>query len=140
MPVNYKEIAFEQAIEAFLLTEEGGYDSVHSKTFDKESALFPTILLPFIQETQPKAWKAIESFHGKDTERFILKELCLAIDHQGLLDVIRHGFKCFGKRLRVAWFRSPHGMNLKLRSCINEISLPSPGSLCTARLIANPLM
>ncbi|WP_103664210.1 type I restriction endonuclease subunit R [Gracilimonas amylolytica] len=111
MPVNYKEIAFEQAIEAFLLTEEGGYDSVHSKAFDKESALFPTILLPFIQETQPKAWKAIESFHGKDTESFILKELRLAIDHQGLLDVIRHGFKCFGKRLRVAWFRSPHGMN-----------------------------
>ncbi len=111
MPVNYKEIAFEQAIEAYLLTDEGGYDKAPANTFDKEASLFPKILIPFIQETQPKAWKAIKSFHGTDTERFILKELRLAIDHQGLLDVIRYGFKCFGKRLRVAWFRSPHGMN-----------------------------
>ncbi|CAN5405354.1 DEAD/DEAH box helicase family protein [soil metagenome] len=111
MPINYKEIAFEQAIEAYLLTTEGGYLKAESKNFDKEAALDPTILLPFIRETQSKAWKVIEGFHGNDTDAFILKEFRLAVDHQGLLDVIRHGFKCFGKRIRVAFFRSPHGMN-----------------------------
>ena len=111
MPVNYKEIEFEKAIEAYLLTDEGGYVKTDSRNFDKENGLDPTVLLPFIRETQPKAWKPIESFHGDDAESFVLKELKQATDHQGLLDVVRHGFKCFGKRIRVAFFRSPHGMN-----------------------------
>lgn len=111
MPVNYKEIAFEQAIEAFLVSNEGGYVKADPKSFDRERGLDPAILIPFIEETQPKAWKAIHSFHGDETAAFILKELRQAIDHQGLINVIRHGFKCFGKTLRIAFFQSPHGMN-----------------------------
>lgn len=33
------------------------------------------------------------------------------MDSQGSLNVIRHGFKCFGKRFRVAYFAPAHGMN-----------------------------
>ena len=53
MPVDYREIAFEAAIEHWLI-EEGGYRTADPANFDRVRALDPTLLLPFVRETQPK--------------------------------------------------------------------------------------
>ena len=53
MPTNYKEIAFEKAIEHHLLTV-AGYTRAGPDMFDRDHAIDPTILIPFIQETQPR--------------------------------------------------------------------------------------
>ena len=53
----------------------------------------------------------MEKLHGDRTEKIILDDLCKALDSQGSLPVIRHGFKCFGKKLRVAFFAPASGMN-----------------------------
>ena len=110
MPVDHREIAFEAAIEDSLLTS-GGYAKADPANFDRQRAVDPTVLVPFIQETQPDLWASLESIHGADTETVLLDDLCKAMDSQGSLNVIRHGFKCFGKLFRVAYFAPAHGMN-----------------------------
>ncbi len=111
MPVDHKERAFEAAIEHSLLTV-GGYAEADPANFDRERAIDPTLFLAFVQETQPEAWQALEKLHGTGTAGVIIDDLTKAIDGQaGVLGVIRHGFKCFGKLIHVAYFAPAHGMN-----------------------------
>ena len=100
----------EEAIEASLLTQ-GGYTKGDPSNFDRERCLDPTVLIPFLKGTQPKEWAALDKLHGDRSEKVVLDDLCKALDSQGSLPVIRHGFKCFGKKLRVAFFAPASGMN-----------------------------
>jgi len=110
MPVDHKERAFEAAIEHYLL-KEAGYTLADPSNFDRERALDPSIFLPFLPETQSEKWHALEQLHGSETGAVVLDDLCKALDSRGSLDVIRHGFKCFGKQLEVAFFKPAHGLN-----------------------------
>lgn len=52
------EAAFETAISEVLLS--GGYAALDSGTFDRERAIFPVVVLEFIQATQRRhgrSWK-----------------------------------------------------------------------------------
>src|SRR5439155_11472982 len=81
-------------------------------SFDRDRAIDPTVLIPFVRDTQPETWQALEKLHGAATEAIILDDLTKAMDGQaGSLAVIRHGFKCFGKLIRVAYFAPAHRMN-----------------------------
>ncbi|MBE7457167.1 MAG: type I restriction endonuclease subunit R [Planctomycetia bacterium] len=111
MPVDHRERAFESAIEDCLLTR-GGYAKADPDNFDRERAIDPTVFIPFVKATQPEVWQALEKLHGSNTEAVILDDLTKALDGQnGSLAVIRHGFKCFGKLIRVAYFAPAHSMN-----------------------------
>jgi len=111
MPIDHRERAFEAAIEDCLLTR-GGYRKADPESFDRERAIDPTVFIPFVKETQPEIWQALEKLHGTNTEAVILDDLTKALDAPtGSLAVIRHGFKCFGKLIRVAFFAPAHGMN-----------------------------
>lgn len=111
MPVDHRERAFEAAIEDCLLTR-GGYAKADPENFDRERAIDPTVFIPFVKETQPEVWQALEKLHGSNTEGVVLDDLTKALDAPtGSLAVIRHGFKCFGKLIRVAFFAPAHGMN-----------------------------
>jgi len=110
MAIDHTEKAFETAIEDSLLTN-GGYSKADPKNFDRSRCLDPAVLIPFIQETQPKVWQGLENIHGADTETILLDDLAKAMDSQGSLNAIRHGFKCFGKLVRVAYFAPAHKMN-----------------------------
>lgn len=107
---KHQEIKFEEAIERSLLSY-GGYEKGDPTTFNRERAFDSTILLPFIQATQPKLWEPIANYYGPETDTVVLDDLCKALDSQGLLTVLRHGFKCFGKLLRVAFFAPASGLN-----------------------------
>mgnify|MGYP000324008860 CR=1 FL=1 len=109
---NIKESAFETVIESHLL--DHGYRSVSSKKFDRERAIFPEEVLAFIRETQSKEWKKLEALLGDNTENQILQDLCKWMEMHGALATIRHGFKCYGKLLHVAFFRASHTMNPEL--------------------------
>jgi type I restriction enzyme R subunit len=45
-----------------------------------------------------------------------LEALCKWLDTHGALATLRHGFKCFGKTLRIAYFRPAHGLNPELEA------------------------
>lgn len=108
------EAAFETAIEAVLLG--GGYARVEGKGFDRERAIFPDEALAFIRATQGKVWEKLEALHGEQTGARVLESLCKWLDTHGALATLRHGFKCFGKTLRIAFFRPAHGLNPELEA------------------------
>lgn len=106
------EAAFETAIESVLL--DGGYERIADKGFDRERAIFPEEALAFIHATQGKVWEKLEALHGEQTGARVLEALCKWLDTYGTLATLRHGFKCFGRTLRVAFFRPAHGLNPEL--------------------------
>lgn len=106
------EAAFETAIEATLLGD--GYTRINPKSFDRERAIFPDEALAFIRTTQPKVWDKLEALHGEQTGARVLESLCKWLDTHSVLATLRHGFKCFGKTLRIAFFRPAHGLNPEL--------------------------
>jgi len=110
MPADHKEIAFEAAIEESLLTH-GGFLKGDPEAFDRELALDRVELFAFLRGSQPKAWAKLEGLLGPQTEATVLDNLLGALAARGLLDVLRHGFKCYGKQLHLAYFAPAHGMN-----------------------------
>ena len=52
-------------------------------------------------------------------------DLCKWMDAHGSLATLRHGFKCYGRTLRVAFFKAAHGLNpeLEARYAANRLGL-----------------
>jgi type I restriction enzyme, R subunit len=113
-PSVHTERAFETAIEDHLLAH--GWQRGDSLAFDRKRALFPADLLAFIQATQAKAWGAVQAYHGAQAVDALLDDLVKAIAASGLLQVLRHGFNCFGKSFRLAFFAPASGLNPELQA------------------------
>jgi type I restriction enzyme R subunit len=120
---RHSEGAFETVIEATLLAN--GYVSQPAEGFDRDRAIFPETVLDFIRSTQPKEWKALEALHGEKTGAQILTDLTKWMDREGALATLRHGFKCYGKILRVAFFKAAHALNpeLEARYAANRVGV-----------------
>ncbi len=112
MPGQHTEQAFEMAIE-YHLTTVGGYGKGEHDSFDLNRGLFPQDLLAFIQETQPQEWEYLANLQKGKAEETLLDDLCRALNspHEGCLSVLRHGFKCFGKLFRAAYFAPASHLN-----------------------------
>jgi type I restriction enzyme R subunit len=108
------EAAFETAIEEVLMAQ--GYVQHVSKDFDAELAIFPEVALAFIENTQPKVWGKLKALHNEKTGERVISALCKWMDTHGVLDTLRHGFKCYGKTLRIAFFKPAHGLNPELEA------------------------
>lgn len=117
------EKAFENVIESALL--EQGFRKHSSKNFDPERAIFSAEAVSFIQETQQKEWAKLEVLHGKKTAERVVEALCKWMDIHGVLTTLRHGFKCYGRTLRIAYFKPAHGLNpdLEARYAANRLGI-----------------
>ena len=89
----------------------GGYLNGDPEAFDRELALDRAELFAFLRDSQPKTWAKLEGLLGAQTESTVLDNLLGALAARGSLDVLRHGFKCYGRELRLAYFAPAHGMN-----------------------------
>ena len=107
---SHTELAFETAIEAGLL-ESGGYEKRTSRDYVETVALFPADVTGFLEDTQPVKWNALEALLGSKTPATALDSLSKELELKGTLHVLRHGFKCYGKTFRMAWFRPNTSMN-----------------------------
>ncbi len=116
MPTDHSEKAFETAIEHCLLTT-GDFSRGDPVSFDPARCLDPTVLIPFVKKTQPDTWDYLEGLQKGKAEATLLDDLCKALDSEseGCLKVLRHGFKCFGKLFRVAYFAPASGMNPEIK-------------------------
>jgi len=110
MSKKHTEKRLEDAIVNHLITH-GGYFQGNSKDFDTIRALEPARIIRFISETQPKQWRALSAIHGISTENVVLDSLCKEMDTKGILKVLRQGFKCYGRKLKVAVFAPNNKMN-----------------------------
>ncbi|MDO4777881.1 MAG: DEAD/DEAH box helicase family protein [Cardiobacteriaceae bacterium] len=108
------EAAFETAIEASLLAD--GYTQLAARGFDRERAIFPDEALAFIRATQGATWDKLAAVHGEQTGARVLESLCKWLDTHGALATLRHGFKCYGRTLHMAYFRPAHGLNPALEA------------------------
>ena len=109
---RHDEASFESTIEAALLSN--GFQPLNKSTYNLSSHFFPQEALAFIRSTQPKEWARLEALNGAQTETQVLKDLTHWLDHHGTLAVLRNGFKCHGRTLRMAFFKPAHGMNAEL--------------------------
>lgn len=109
------EKRFESDIEAFLLSEEGGYVKGTQATYDKERAIDMSVLLTFIGKTQPKAWARFLKIYGNAAEAQIYKTFQNNVREHGLLHVLRNGVKDRGIALRFCYFAPASDLNAELR-------------------------
>ena len=99
--MKHREIEFENALKAALCTPAGGYES-GTTPFDAARGLFGADVVAFIQSTQTRAWDHLAGILGGATETTLLDTLTRERLSKGALHVLRYGFKCFGKTLRLA--------------------------------------
>ncbi|MCP2040056.1 type I restriction enzyme R subunit [Neisseria sp. HSC-16F19] len=99
----YKEIDFENAIEQALLNQ-GGYAKGHAQDYDREKALFPAEVAAFVRQTQPNVWTQLHNLHPGKEKEALLDSLVKELAVKGSLTVLREGFKCVGKIVRMAYF------------------------------------
>ena len=107
---GHTERAFETAIEAGL-TSSGGYEKRNSGAFSEAIALFPDDITGFLKDSQGAKWDALKVLLGTNAASTVLDSLAKDLDLKGTLHVLRHGFKCYGKTFRMAYFRPNTGMN-----------------------------
>ncbi len=104
------EKRFEEDIESFLLTEQGGYTNTND-TYDPTTGLYVDTLINFIKSTQPKEWVRFENTCNSDPVRKFCIAFNNACDSYGLISVLRHGFKHRGITFRVCYFRPESHLN-----------------------------
>ena len=97
------EYAFETRAERTLLGP-AGWRRGDLAEWDVEIALFPARALAFIAETQPKLWADMRTLHGSGLETLLTEAVAKELDLKGTLDVLRHGFKFFGRTSRLGYF------------------------------------
>ena len=74
--MDHSEKRFEQDIESFLISEDGGYEQfsylnpdghrIHKYVYDKDKAIYLEVLIHFIMKTQPKQWERYVKYYGDD--------------------------------------------------------------------------
>ena len=100
------EKRFESDIHAAMLG--AGY-TVNSDTYNAQYALYLDTLVRFVQTTQPKSWQRFELQSG--TPEKFAQVFQNAVEMDGLLSVLRNGFKHRGIPFRVCWFQPESGLN-----------------------------
>lgn len=100
---KHTEKKFEDAI-VHCLVEQHKYEKGRSGDYDAALAMEPERVVSFIKSTQLKVWNSLEVIHKGSTQAVVVDFLKKELNTKGVLKVLRHGFKCYGKKLRMAFF------------------------------------
>jgi type I restriction enzyme R subunit len=113
----HNEYQFEMDVCDYLASQ-GWLYSKDDKGYDAERALFPEDLLVFIQDTQPKSWERLKSFHNGASQNTLLDRLVKVQDTEGTLHALRKGFKATGagsNGFDLIQFSPSHGFNEEVK-------------------------
>ncbi len=103
------EKSFESYIQQTMSAR--GWQAGSAERWDKRIGIFPPYAIDFIKETQAVLWSQMEKQHGAELEKKIIEAFVKERDGKGVLHVLRHGFKFYGKTFRIAYFKPAHGLN-----------------------------
>ena len=111
MAENEKQ--FESNIEAFLISSDGGYEKATDAGYTSSSGMALDIhtLVGFVKATQPIMWQRFEKQCNSDPYKKFYKCFEDAVQMDGLLSVMRHGFKHRGMDFRVCYFKPESTLN-----------------------------
>lgn len=112
------EKRFEQDIESSLL-KNGGYTKP-TEVYDAKLGLYPNTLTDFIKETQPKEWKRFLLQNKVNPEKKFCQAFNNACDMDGLINVLRHGFKHRGIFFRACYFKPESSLNQTAQELYNK--------------------
>lgn len=104
------EKQFESDIEAFLLSADGGYTK-NEDAYDPKLGVYTDTLIRFVKTTQEKEWKRFELQNSVNTELKFVQAFNTACDMDGLIHVLRHGFKHRGITFKVCFFAPESSLN-----------------------------
>lgn len=108
--MDTSEKQFELDIHTAFISPAGGY-SVNTDKYDAKLGLYVDTLIRFIQTTQPKAWHKFTLQNKVDPEHKFCIAFNNACDTNGLLSVLRKGFKHRGTTFRVCYFKPESSLN-----------------------------
>ena len=109
MAENEKQ--FEANIEEYLISPAGGFTKATDDGYDPVLGLDISTLVKFVRTTQPIMWQRFEKQCGSDPVRKFYKCFEDAVQMDGLLAVLRHGFKHRGMEFRVCYFKPESTLN-----------------------------
>lgn len=109
MAENEKQ--FEANIEEYLISPDGGFQKASDAGYDPAMALDINALVEFVKTTQPIVWQRFEKQCGSDPVKKFYKCFEDAVQMDGLLSVLRHGFKHRGMEFRVCYFKPESTLN-----------------------------
>ena len=109
------EHQFESDIESLMVGELGWVKpgaSAPGTGQSRELALDLGTLLAFVKSSQPKVWATFtKSCSGLDPAKEFYKKFESAVQSEGLIDVLRNGFRANGKHFTVCYFKPENRLN-----------------------------
>lgn len=113
--MDESEKTFEAFIESYLISEEGGWTKATDAGLRSEESrgmnLDILTLTDFVKATQPMAWKRFERMCTINPVRQFYKSFENAVTQDGLISVLRYGFKHRGISFRVCYFKPESELN-----------------------------
>lgn len=104
-----REIAFQQdiinamAAQGWLVGTSAGYNPT--------TALYTEDLLGYFQTAWPDRWQKLCKTNPHDPAGTLIQKTVRALEQQGTLDVLRHGYKLPGVTIELCSFQPDHTMN-----------------------------
>lgn len=117
------EKQFEADIETWLISNKGGWKKAtdagyrtgfrydDTEVLTENYALDIVTLCTFVKNTQPVAWALFEKRCRTNPEQKFYKAFQAAVDMNGLINVLRHGFKHRGQEFKVVYFKPETELN-----------------------------
>lgn len=124
--MDISEKRFEYDIEAFLISEKGGYEQfvgqdhnapegtsvwLHNRRHDVDKCIYMDVLVEFIEKTQPKAWERYKKYYGVNASEKLYHRLESVIAEEGLIYVLRNGIEDLGIKLKLCYFKPESNLN-----------------------------
>ena len=109
MAENEKQ--FEANIEQYLISPAGGFTKATDAGYDPAMALDIYTLVEFVKTTQPIMWQRFEKQCNSDPYKKFYKCFEDAVQTDGMLAVLRHGFKHRGMEFKVCYFKPESTLN-----------------------------
>lgn len=113
--MDERERIFEGFIESYLISEEGGWAKATDAGLRSEESrgmnLDIVTLTDFVKSTQPMAWRRFERMCTINPVRQFYKSFENAVTQDGLISVLRYGFKHRGINFRVCYFKPESELN-----------------------------
>lgn len=106
-----KEKNFEEAIESFLISPEGGYQKGSPDDLNRATALDEDTFINFIKTTQPTEWEKHTRNYPNNPEQALLRRFQKEVSATNVLQVLRHGFKDRGVKFYPCYFKPETTMN-----------------------------
>ncbi|NYT66865.1 type I restriction endonuclease subunit R [Alcaligenaceae bacterium] len=106
---NSKEVVFQQDI-LNALSAQGWLVGV-SSGYDRANAIYTEDLLAYFQTAHSDRWEKFCKNNPQDPAKTLIQKTVRALEQDGTLDVLRHGFKVPGVKIDLCSFKPDHGMN-----------------------------